>query len=80
MHHQIPLICDEAGGREGWPGGRQAEMVEDGFHRHGPSEIGEHHAAAATRAGEHVFAEDAHQQLGPGMRDGFAARWTLAVA
>jgi hypothetical protein len=41
-------------------------MVEDGLHRPGLGEVGEDDAAAAARAGEHVLAEDAHQQFGPG--------------
>src|SRR5216684_5792584 len=48
---------DEAGGRDGWAGGRQAKVVEDGLHWPGLREVGELHAAAAAGAGEHVLAE-----------------------
>ena len=53
-------------GATGGAGGRQPEMVEDGLHRPGLGEVGEDDAAAAARAGEHVLAEEAHQQFGPG--------------
>ena len=41
-------------------------MVEDGLHRAGLGQVGEHHAAATAGAGEHALAEDPQQQLGPG--------------
>ena len=52
-------------GCDGRPSGRQAKVVEDGLHWPGLREVGEHHAAAAAGAGEHVLAKDAHQQFSP---------------
>src|SRR5262245_54861944 len=55
----------QSGRGDGRAGGRQTQMVEDRLHRPGLREVGEHDAAAAAGAVEHVVAEDAPQQLGP---------------
>ena len=63
---QAPLRARIKAGRgDGGAGGRQAQMLEDCLHWPGLRDVGEHDAAAAAGAGEHVVAEDAFQQLGP---------------
>src|SRR6266849_1382474 len=58
----------KAGGGDGWAGGRQPQMIEDRLYRPGRCDVGEHYAAAAAGTGEHVLAEEAHQQVGPASR------------
>ncbi len=65
----LPVRLGESSAQAGWGDrgacGRQAKVVEDGLHRTGLREVGEHHAAAAAGAGENVLSEHPHRQFSP---------------
>ena len=64
-------------GRDGRPGGRQAQVLQDLLHDLLLGDEGEHCPAAAARTDEHVFAEDAQEKLCPGDSGRLTARGRL---
>ena len=57
----LAWACREARRHERRAGRGQAEVVEDGPHRAGLGQVGEHHAAATAGAGEHLLVDDPQQ-------------------